>query len=77
MQLGCMRFLEYMGFVLAVFPLKYGFIIIQCYLSHSLINCYHQYHHYHSVDGTKDVHFYYGICDLCPSLSFSPSMYKR
>ena len=27
--LGCMRFLEYMGFVLAVFPLKYGFIIVQ------------------------------------------------
>ena len=24
-----MRFLEYMGFVLAVFPLKYGFIIVQ------------------------------------------------
>ena len=28
-QLGCMRFLEYMGFELAVFPLKYGFIIVQ------------------------------------------------
>ena len=27
--LGCMKFLEYMGFVLAVFPLKYGFIIVQ------------------------------------------------
>ena len=27
--LGCMRFLEYMGFVLAVFPLKYGFIMVQ------------------------------------------------
>ena len=27
--LGCMRFLEYMGFVLAIFPLKYGFIIVQ------------------------------------------------
>ena len=25
----CMRFLEYMGFVLAVFPLKYGFIRVQ------------------------------------------------
>ena len=24
-----MRFLEYMGFVLAVFPLKYGFIMVQ------------------------------------------------
>ena len=24
-----MRLLEYMGFVLAVFPLKYGFIIVQ------------------------------------------------
>ena len=24
-----MRFLEYMGFVLAAFPLKYGFIIVQ------------------------------------------------
>ena len=32
--LGCMRFLEYMGFVLAVFPLKYGFIIVQM-----LIHC--------------------------------------
>ena len=27
--LGYMRFPEYMGFVLAVFPLKYGFIIVQ------------------------------------------------
>ena len=27
-----MRFLEYMGFVLAVFPLKYGFIIVQVYM---------------------------------------------
>ena len=31
--LGCMRLLEYMGFVLAVFPLKYGFIIVQVNLS--------------------------------------------
>ena len=30
--LGCMRLLEYMGFVLAVFPLKYGFIIVQIYM---------------------------------------------
>ena len=27
--LGCMSFLEYMGFVLVVFPLKCGFIIVQ------------------------------------------------
>ena len=27
-----MRFLEYMDFVLAVFPLKYGFIIVQVVL---------------------------------------------
>ena len=34
-SLGCMRFLEYMGFVLAVFPLKYGFIIVQ-YCIHTI-----------------------------------------
>ena len=28
-----MRFLEYMGFVLAVFPLKYGFIIVEIYVT--------------------------------------------
>ena len=34
MQLGCMSFLEYMGFVLVLFPLKCGFIIVQV-----CINC--------------------------------------
>ena len=47
--LGCMRLLEYMCFVLAVFPLKYGFIIVQLYvptlsitnyeLVHALYSC--------------------------------------
>ena len=32
MQLGCMSFLEYMGFVLVVFPLKCGSIIVQSYI---------------------------------------------
>ena len=30
--LGCMSFLEYMGFVLVVFPLKCDFIIVQVYI---------------------------------------------
>ena len=34
MQLGCTKFLEYMGFVLAVFPLKYGFIMVQLSIPH-------------------------------------------
>ena len=29
-----MRFLEYINFVLAVFPLKYGFIIVQNTITH-------------------------------------------
>ena len=33
-----MRFLEYMGFVLAVFPLKYGFIIVQVHV-HCVPTC--------------------------------------
>ena len=50
--LGCMRFLEYMGFVLAVLSLKYGFIIVQTKLAkpyhHAtsatvlIIHCFHR-----------------------------------
>ena len=38
--LRCMRFLEYMGFVLAVFPLKFGFIIVQISLNFPLTKRY-------------------------------------
>ena len=31
MQLGCIFLLEYLWFILAVFPLKCGFIIVQMY----------------------------------------------
>ena len=31
-----MSFLEYMGFVLVIFPMKYGFIIVQ---NHNMHNC--------------------------------------
>ena len=44
-QLGCMsiRFLVYMDFVLAVFPLKYGFIIVQVCVNNLII------YHIHGV----------------------------
>ena len=36
--MGCMSFLEYMGFVLVVFPLKCGFIMVLMHIHYTAVH---------------------------------------